>query len=78
VAFTEMVAPNNMKYAACLAETCERTRENPGTYCRRWAYWHGKFEGGKLIPPNWPDDMTAGDWKSLAMFAEHEAANVGA
>jgi hypothetical protein len=63
-----------------LTVLCERTRENPGTYCRRWA-WELKvkmFECGKLIPRNWPSFLTAGDWKSLAMFAEHEAANAGA
>jgi hypothetical protein len=75
VAFTEMVAPNNMKYAAWMAQICETEKENPMTFLKRWAYWHGAFERGEMIPPNWPEALTPGDWKSLVLFSENETKN---
>lgn len=71
-AFLELAPDESEIDAYRIARVCERMRENPETFVRRWAWWHGVFDGGKMVPPNWPDALTAGDWKSLALFAENE------
>jgi len=72
--FVKLAPAESQDDAWRLLRACMRAKENPGTFARRWGDECGKWPkfGRNPMPSNWPAFLTAGDWRSLAMFAENE------
>lgn len=68
--FGDLVSAECRASADSLSGLCEALGESSTVIADRWRNGYGRES--PLLPPNWPAALSAGEWRSLSLFAENE------